>query len=111
MSTDYGALREAAEAVDLADGEIGWYDANDEQPSEIHTWDPSEIQFIAAASPDVVLALLDEVEALRAKVARVEVLVTEWDMSGRMGHHNAAGFAGALRAALDDSNDDRGDER
>ena len=31
--------------------------------------------FIAAARPSVVLALLDEVEALRAKVARVEALV------------------------------------
>lgn len=34
--------------------------------------------FIAAANPTAVLALLDEIETLRAKVARVEALADRW---------------------------------
>ena len=41
--------------------------------------------FIAAANPAAVLALLDERDALAAKVARVRALADEWTYNGELG--------------------------
>ena len=63
---DYSELRAKAEAA-------------------VHSWeeemflDPASEDFIAAVSPDVVLALLDEVERLRAALERVETLCANAD--------------------------------
>ena len=42
-------------------------------------------KFVAAASPAVVLALLDERDALAAKVERVRALADEWTYNGEFG--------------------------
>lgn len=85
----------------------------------------ADATYIAAASPDVVLGLLDEVEALRAKLARVEVLATAWaDAAGEPATSAdltaltiANRHGRMLRDALDDTdgaqvgaNDNRGAE-
>lgn len=54
--------------------------------------------FIAYCDPPMVLALLDEVETLRARLAAVEALADEWHPPGAQGHH---AWANELRAALE----------
>lgn len=58
---------------------------------------PRDAAYIAAASPDVVLALLDRLKAAEAKLAAVEALADEWDS-----HVNwrAWGVGSAIRHAL-----------
>lgn len=93
----------------------------------------ADATYIAAASPDVVLALLDEVEALRAdvslfrnqadhhigranraeqsfgqasgKIARVERLLADWE-DDTLGRHICWPAVPKIRAALDGSNDE-----
>lgn len=89
---DYEALRRAAEAAtpgpwtaEVVDGDV-WAPGNRERICKTSSFNYGhDAAYIATASADVVLALLGEVEALRAKVARVEVLARtgEDDALGR----------------------------
>lgn len=55
------------------------------------------------------IAAVEAIVAARvdAALAPVRELADEWERAGRLGHHNAGGFAGALRAALDRQEDHR----
>lgn len=76
---DYDALRAVAEAAttgpwggEVMDGDV-WAPGNRERICKTSSFNYGrDAAYIAAASPDVVLALLDEIEALRAKVAECE---------------------------------------
>lgn len=89
MTTDHKKLRELAEVATQPWGSSVWFGTNEDSwtaTGPIHDApdDPYEpcdpdsetakraqldSEFIAAASPDVVIALLDEIDRLRAKVA------------------------------------------
>lgn len=62
----------------------------------------SAAQFIAAASPDVVLALLDRVEALQSKL----VDYTTWSSTWRGGSGYRCGLCDRTRARDSDAPDD-----
>jgi uncharacterized protein YciI len=97
------ALRKVAEAATpgpwvAEDGEV-W------RPSPIADLAVAEAElvrnaaYIAAASPDVVLGLLDRLDAAEAKVARVEALEPTWHR-GMYGCPDDMFSRSALRAAL-----------
>ena len=87
MNPDLAELRRLAEAVPMPGDDpdiIGrWWDAGDLALYPVSSRQDRE--FIQACSPDVVLALLAERDALAAKVERVRELADEWTYNGEFG--------------------------